>query len=239
MTDNTKLAITNPIADAINKVVTAKAGEIMNKGVLNSEFYYFETDHSTGNGKLIRNSKRQLDCTSKYYTIAADVIVFNKNFTHVLMEFRCPHHVSNYYSDIIDEASSFQYKGCLGTPSGFFNANKDIHEDGSPNFVKLAERQIKELGFLQSGTAVVPDCTFIGAVFNNYRDVRWYYSRNYVPTVGLQFALVLDDFDLPKPKPSQACLGLRKTRAPAVKQYFGLISTSLNLYINAGKWFLK
>ncbi|KAJ3141429.1 hypothetical protein HK100_006858 [Physocladia obscura] len=173
------------IESTIKEAVAARQDEIKNSGCLNRDYFYFHNDNN-GNGQIVRNSNARLRDGDKYYTVAADVIVFNKNLTHVLMEFRCPHHLNKCHIDIIDQYS-FQYKGCLGTPGAFFHADKYIDDNKSPNFFKFGERQVKLLGLSSE------HMQFIGTSFNNYRDIWWKYSKNYVQTVALQFALVLED----------------------------------------------
>ncbi|KAJ3121365.1 hypothetical protein HK100_012408 [Physocladia obscura] len=177
------------IALAINELVATREIDIKNLGRLNNKYFYFRNDEK-GNAQIVDNNDAALRDSDRYYTIAADVIVFNKERSHVLMEFRCPHQESNCKLNVIDN-SSFQYKGCLGTPGGFFHAHVDIDKNGSPDFFKLAKRQITEQGISQPGAG--DKIEFIQAKFNNYRDIRWKYSCNYVPTVALQFAVILND----------------------------------------------
>ncbi|KAJ3080962.1 hypothetical protein HK100_010009, partial [Physocladia obscura] len=179
----------NEIPPVINTLVAYRDSEIKNFGSLNSKCFYFRSD-GKGNAKIIKNSNAKLSATDKYYTVAADVIVFNNSRSHVLMEFRCPHAQGQCDHNIIDN-TSFQYKGCLGTPGGFFDAEKDLDENGSPDFFKLAKRQIIEQEIAQEGAA--DKIQFSHAAFNNYRDIRWKFSPEYVPTVALQFAVTLDD----------------------------------------------
>ncbi|KAJ3100927.1 hypothetical protein HK100_004632 [Physocladia obscura] len=177
------------IARTISEVVEGRKSEIKNIGSLNNDFYYFRVGNND-KMEIVRNSDAELSDQDKYYAVAADAIVFNNTRSHVLMEFRCPHRQGNCKNNVIDEGISFQYKGCLGTPGDFFHADADIDENGSPDFFKLAKRQITEQGISQSGAA--DKIEFIQATFNNYRDIRWKYSSNYVPTVALQFAVTLD-----------------------------------------------
>ncbi|KAI9352588.1 hypothetical protein BDR26DRAFT_849505 [Obelidium mucronatum] len=181
------------------RLVLAKAASeaktIKNRGTLNPAFFYF----SSTDGSLVTGSSLQLSdhSTPKYYTVAADMLVFSPSKSHVLMIFRCPHNKKEGRScstNVLDTLS-FQYKGCLATPGGFFDAKEDI-VGGSPDFCHSAVRELNEecsnlFAAQQNNTATYGDIHFITPEFNNYRDIRWFTSQNYVPTLAAQFATIL------------------------------------------------
>ncbi|KAJ3138156.1 hypothetical protein HK100_000089 [Physocladia obscura] len=179
--------------EAVREKARANAAEIKNRGRLNPQFYYFEAK----SGEMITNSSVSLsdNALKKYFTVAADMLVFNASLTHVLMIFRCPHNKQDGHKcadNILDE-SSFQYKGCLATPGGFFDAVHD-YDGNTPDFRKSAVRELNEEcnNLLDGSQAPSHDAVvYIGSEFNNFRDIRWFTSINYVPTLATQYATAL------------------------------------------------
>ncbi|KAJ3105858.1 hypothetical protein HK100_003815, partial [Physocladia obscura] len=170
-----------------------KAPEIKNRGSLSPKYYYFEAQ----SGNVISNSSASLsdDAETKYYTVAADMLVFNASCSHVLLIFRCPHDKRDgrKCADNVLDQSSFQYKGCLATPGGFFDAVHD-YDDKTPDFRKSALRELnEECNNLLDGSQAPPHdaVIYIGPEFNNFRDIRWFTSTNYVPTLATQYATIL------------------------------------------------
>ncbi|KAJ3063107.1 hypothetical protein HDU98_001036 [Podochytrium sp. JEL0797] len=186
------------LSNHVNATALAKAPTIKNRGCLNPAFFYF--DATTGD--LVTGSNASLSDSSpnKYFTVAADMIVFNPTRTHVLMIFRCPHdrkEGKTCKNNILDKGS-FQYKGCLATPGGFFDSREDM-VNGIPDFQNSALRELNEECsnlLADEGKAVQTASEtkaplFVSAEFNNYRDVRWFTSTNYVPCLATQFTVAL------------------------------------------------
>ncbi|ORY37943.1 hypothetical protein BCR33DRAFT_854402 [Rhizoclosmatium globosum] len=180
------------IVSAVRQKALVHATSIKNRGQLNAKFYYFTPDL-----KMVTNSTATLSDTSstKYFTIASDMIVFSPSQSHVLMIFRCPHNKTGSNtcaSNVLDQAS-FQYKGCLATPGGFFDANEDRRTDGNPDFKHSATRELNEecSKLFDNENIKYTDIQFLSAEFNNYRDIRWFTSTNYVPTLATQFTTKL------------------------------------------------
>ncbi|KAJ3082343.1 hypothetical protein HK100_009697 [Physocladia obscura] len=186
------------ITARVQNAVNVATPSLKNRGKLNKNFVYFEAPSRT----MVRNSEEVLSDHSKtkYYTVAADMLVFNAPRSHILMIFRCPHNKlegRKCANNVLDQ-SSFQYKGYLATPGGFFDPATDISqgEDGkqTPDFLRSAFRELDEecTNLLSSDSRVsFSPVSFITARLNNFRDIRWLTSTNYVPTLATQFATTL------------------------------------------------
>ncbi|KAI8607406.1 hypothetical protein BC830DRAFT_143318 [Chytriomyces sp. MP71] len=176
------------VTNAVRKAVLRHALTIKNSGRLNPKFSYFRAS----NGAFVTGISTS--AIEKFHTVAADSIVFAANFTHVLLIFRCPHdHSSNRTcADNILDTTSFQYKGCLATPGGFYDPIHDIDQATHlPDFTKTATRELsEECPNLRMSTA--HPLRFLSAEFNNLRDIRWLTSPSYLPSCAPQFWTLLD-----------------------------------------------
>ncbi|KAJ3243406.1 hypothetical protein HDU77_010428 [Chytriomyces hyalinus] len=203
--------------NAVRAAVMLQAAAIKNRGALNPSFAYFSADADKNCSYSVplipkKGLSDPLSDSSphKYFTVAADMIVFSSCLKYVLMIFRCPHDKRNGRTckdDILD-TSSFQYKGCLATPGGFYEwTNDNIKQNGEPagesadgtipDFSITANRELdEECNRLFADNIAQPTTPiFTEARFNNNRDVRWRTSSNYVPTVATQFATTLKNTD--------------------------------------------
>ncbi|KAI8607738.1 hypothetical protein BC830DRAFT_1157926, partial [Chytriomyces sp. MP71] len=178
--------------------VRAQKTAIKNRGSLNAGFAYFgaggSDDFDTLRAQTGRSDVLSDTAAAKFFTVAADTILFSATLGHVLLVFRCPHdHASNRTcADNVLDSASFQYKGCLATPGGFFEHKADLDPStGDPDFAQTATRELNEECADILGTTSVLRPRFLGAQFNNLRDIRWLTSTNYVPTCATQFATAL------------------------------------------------
>ncbi|KAJ3011983.1 UNVERIFIED_CONTAM: hypothetical protein HDU68_001437 [Siphonaria sp. JEL0065] len=180
------------LAKLVAQKATSKAGSIKNRGCLNPAYVYF----SCVDGSLVTGASTVLSDASvpKYYTVAADMLVFSATLSHVLMIFRCPHDKKSNKTckDNVLDSTSFQYKGCLATPGGFFDAKLDLTNNGAtPDYHHSALRELNEecSNFFASSSLLSDSSNvhFVSCEFNNFRDVRWFTSKNYVPTLATQF----------------------------------------------------
>ncbi|KAJ3206828.1 hypothetical protein HDU82_004282 [Entophlyctis luteolus] len=173
------LANVQAIQDVANSVAEKskeKSAEIKNRGRLNKRFYYFIAGKNQMPVSGL-DSELSDDSKTKYFTVAADMIVFSHSMSHVLMVFRCPHVKSEGHkcADGVLDKSSFQYKGSLATPGV-----RELNEECDKLLDEVVETK--------------PDVMFVGPEFNNFRDIRWFTSSNYVPALAPQFATVLPEF---------------------------------------------
>ncbi|KAJ3354181.1 hypothetical protein HDU83_005787 [Entophlyctis luteolus] len=181
------------IAQVVCKAVEDKKATIVNKGKLNPTYAYFSTaPGSTGGHTLITGSAITLSETSstKYYTVATDLIIFNDDGKYVLLYERCPHKNCGHPARKVLN-NEFTYGGSLSLPGGFFNPKEDIDINGHPDFDVMSKRLlIKEL-YPYSNWSFLNQPEFVGVEFNNFRDIRWRTSQDYVPTVTLVFKVKL------------------------------------------------
>ncbi|KAJ3255586.1 tRNA (guanine-N(7)-)-methyltransferase (tRNA(m7G46)-methyltransferase) [Chytriomyces hyalinus] len=191
-------AVTNRIANGVAHAAQKQLASLKNSGSLNPRFGYFRVTSSefvavTGVDSKIGETEGEV-----FVTVAADAIVFSASLSHVLMVFRCPHSPAsngNHGPAAPLDTSSFQYKGTLATPGGFFNFAKDVFHDGSPDFKATAIRELHEecsklVG--ENWTIKKEDVHYCGSECNNWRDIRWAHANNYVPTVAAQFSVVIE-----------------------------------------------
>ncbi|KAJ3378042.1 hypothetical protein HDU84_007987, partial [Entophlyctis sp. JEL0112] len=194
------IADAQKLAEEVRMKSEDKAVEIKNRGRLNKLYYYFIA--ASGDMPVTGlESELSDDAGQKYFTVAADMIVFSHSLSHVLMVFRCPHDKrgGKKCADNILDNSSFQYKGTLATPGGFFDPRKDVlklDDKEIPDFKSCAIRELNEEcdKLLDEVVEKKPEVHSIGPEFNNFRDIRWFTSTNYVPTLAPQFATVLPAF---------------------------------------------
>ncbi|KAJ3342149.1 hypothetical protein HDU83_006218 [Entophlyctis luteolus] len=188
------------ISKSIIDILSEKGDEIKNKGELSESYTYFRNNelHVKRRDKI--NSDRV--ATAKFYTVTADCILFDSSASYVLMQFRCPH--KDHRNNDLSLSSAFTYGGCLGTPGTFYIHAKDSFGVNA-DYVKFSKRvsDIALSSFENSSQAVFDRHDYLFPQFNNFRDVRWQFSPNYVPALALQFAAILsenssEDGSLPK-----------------------------------------
>ncbi|KAJ3063905.1 hypothetical protein HDU98_000340 [Podochytrium sp. JEL0797] len=192
------------ISQQVRDKALRQSPSIKNRGSLNPAFFYFEAN--TGLTPVSGLSTALTDSSpKKYFTVAADMIVFNPTKSHVLMIFRCPHdRKGKTCRDNVLDRGSFQYKGCLATPGGFFDSGEDQVKDREgnlvPDFSLTAKRELNEECRKFLSRAPITKPVFVSPELNNYRDIRWFTSTNYVPTLATQFTAVLETDGTALPK---------------------------------------
>ncbi|KAJ3354182.1 hypothetical protein HDU83_005788 [Entophlyctis luteolus] len=193
------------ISRSIRKIIAKKGNAIKNKGTLNPAYSYFQ------DGKLVINSKQTLssdgDASTKFYTVTGDCIIFDSTANYVLLEIRCPHE-----KDEVSMRSKFHYGGLLGTPGSFYRHKQD-NTHINPDFQKFSNRILNEaLKLFANPLPTAAQYDYVFPQFDNFRDIRWYLSESYVPSLALQFAARLSEteyengLDLPElNRPNGSC----------------------------------